>query len=152
QVLAEAKENIHQLIVERNAVITSTPLPKVQANRMQMLQVLQNLLVNAIRHCEIEPVIHVQVSESADQWLFRVIDNGPGIDAKYVEHIFEPFKRMSRHKEQGLGLGLAICRKIIESYHGKIWYELSPEKSTTFLFTLPKLTSDIVGDAAVSAT
>ncbi len=133
-----AKENIGALIRERKAVITCDPLPQVEANRIQLIQVLQNLLCNAIRHCEEIPHIHVHAEEATNQWLFRISDNGPGIGGEYHEKIFQPFKRLARHKEQGLGLGLAICKKIIESHGGKIWYESRPEVGATFLFTLPK--------------
>lgn len=138
KVLEEAKENIVQLIRERKAEITCDPLPEVSANKMQVLQVLQNLLCNAIRHCEDVPHIHVRAEEGTTQWLLRVSDNGPGIAPEHSSKIFQPFKRVAHHKEQGLGLGLAICKKIVESHGGKIWYESNPDAGATFLFTLPK--------------
>jgi signal transduction histidine kinase len=137
-VLEEAKENIRQLTSERGAVITNDPLPEVYINRMHLLQILQNLLCNAIRHSDKDPAIHIHAVSRPEEWLIYVTDNGPGIEAGYSGQIFEPFKRAVRHKEQGLGLGLAICKKIVESYGGKIWYEPAPQRGAVFLFTLPR--------------
>lgn len=137
-VLKAVEENAAQLIRERRATIKSNTLPAVFANRTQMMQLLQNLVCNAINHSEKPVTVSVSAIEEADQWRFRVADNGPGIEAAYLEKIFEPFKRFAHGKTQGSGLGLAICRKIIESYGGKIWCEPTPGKGATFLFTLPK--------------
>ena len=138
-VLSEAKENIGRLIEERRATIESGTLPRIEANHMQLLQVLQNLLCNAIHHSPGDPAIRVEVSEDEAQWKFRVSDNGPGIDEEYREKMFQPFKRGSHQKGQGLGLGLAICKKIVDSHGGKIWYEPGEGgKGATFFFTLPK--------------
>src|SRR5690606_1951150 len=81
--------------------------------------------------------------ETDTQWLFRISDNGPGVDEPYRIKLFQPFRRGGHHKEQGLGLGLAICRKIVESHGGKIWYESGTETGATFLFTLPKRASEL---------
>ncbi len=150
-VLEEAKENIRQLITERRAAITSDALPEVYVNRTHLLQIFQNLLCNAIRHCDKDPVIHIHAVRRADEWLVHVTDNGPGVEENYRSQMFEPFKRVVRHKEQGLGLGLAICKKIVESYGGKIWYEPASDRGAVFLFTLPQATSGKVGvNSAVS--
>ena len=138
-VLEEVKENITQLIQEHKAIITHDPLPQIDINRMHLIQVLQNLLCNAINHCDVEPRIHLSAIRQDDHWILKVADNGVGIAESHRKHIFEPFRRMN-HKEdqQGLGLGLAICKKIVESYGGKIWYESEPGKGgTVFSFTLP---------------
>lgn len=137
-VLEEARENIGQLIKERNAVITSDALPRVSVNHMQLLQVLQNLLANAIRHGGGAPQIHVHAVDAPKEWLFHVSDNGPGVDEYYRDKLFQPFKRGGHNKEQGLGLGLAICKKIVESHGGRIWYEPGADCGATFMFTLPK--------------
>lgn len=110
---------------------------------------LQNLLANAIRHSDKPPVIHVHAQERDGNWLFSVADNGPGIAPDDLEKIFNPFKRLDR-KEQGAGLGLAICRKIIESHGGKIWCESKLGVGASFLFTLPK--TEAVSDTESSAT
>lgn len=137
----DVKANLSSLIQERNVIITCGQLPMVYANRVQLTQVLQNLITNAIHHCQADPVIQIRVSEEKQQWTVSVTDNGPGVAEEHREKIFEPFKRMARHNSgQGLGLGLSICKKIVESHGGKIWCEFAPDIDTTFLFTLPKPT------------
>lgn len=142
-VLKDAKADISALIRDRKAVIVGDGLPHVWANRRQLLQVLQNLLCNAIQHCAGAPVIRVTATEEEDRWLIHVADNGPGIDAAHRQRIFEPFKRLTN--TQGLGLGLAICKRIVELHGGKIWCEAAPVKGTVFVFSLPK-------DSAAGAT
>lgn len=137
-ILQEVKENLSELIRTRNAQITSDSLPCIYANRMQMIQLLQNLISNAILHCEATPAVHLEAQEEGEDWLLRVSDNGPGISEEHRLKIFEPFKRLVHHKEHGLGLGLAICKKIVELHGGKIWYEARPEGGAAFLMTLPK--------------
>jgi CheY-like chemotaxis protein len=95
KIVEEARENIGSLIKERGAVISARHMPKnISANRMQFLQVIQNLLCNAIHHCETAPLITLEAEEAPDHWRFSVSDNGPGVDATAREKIFEPFKRM----------------------------------------------------------
>ncbi len=143
-VLEEARENIGQLITERGAIITSGPLPTVSVNHMQLLQILQNLLANAIRHGDERPQIHVSANEMDREWLICVSDNGPGIEERYRDKLFQPFRRGMHSKDQGLGLGLAICKKIVESYGGKIWYETNAHGGAIFMFTLPKMSPEDV--------
>jgi signal transduction histidine kinase len=139
-VLEQARENLAQLIDTRGAVITCDALPQVQSNAVQTLQLLQNLLANAIRHCESAAIVHVSAEEYGNQWLLTVRDNGSGVAPECLETIFEPFKRLSHRKddESGMGLGLAISRKIVELHGGRIWCESRPGSGTSFLFTLPK--------------
>ncbi len=138
KVLQEVKDNIAQLISESGAQITAASMPKLHANPTQMMQLLQNLICNAINHSDNEVKIHIRVSAQADFWQFRVTDNGPGIDSSYLDKIFEPFKRMTQGESQGSGLGLAICKKIVESHGGKIWCESKPGEGTSFIFTLAR--------------
>lgn len=138
KVLEEVKDNIHHLMNERNVTITVEPLPRIFANRVHMLQVMQNLIVNAIRHCSEHVKIHVRCEEWPEYWQFSVSDNGPGIDARFLENIFLPFKRLASAKEEGAGLGLSICRKIVELHKGRIWCESEKSKGATFFFTHPK--------------
>ena len=142
-VLADVEENLSQLIEERGAIVVCETSSELYANRIQMIQVFQNLITNSIRHCDSAVAVHVSATDNADHWQLTVRDNGPGIASEYVEKIFDPFKRLSYRKEDepGLGLGLAINRKIIESYGGKIWCESAPGNGTTFIFTLPKTMS-----------
>lgn len=138
-VLNGVKENLGKLIEENGVVISSdVPLPRVYANRPQLMQVLQNLISNAINHGGKAIEIHVSAREQGDHWLFGVRDNGPGIEEAYFQKIFEPFKRLSHRESKGAGLGLATCKKIVESHGGRIWCESKPGMGTTFFFTLSK--------------
>ncbi len=141
-VLEEVKDNIAQLIRDSGAAITHGSLPRVYINHMHLIQILQNLICNAIRHSDKKPEIHIDAARQDDKWILRIADNGIGIADHYGAQVFEPFRRMNHQKEQGLGLGLAICKKIVESYGGKIWYESTPGKGTMFFFTLPQDTTD----------
>ncbi len=133
-----AAQNISQLIRDRQAVISCEPLPRVEVNREQMVQVLQNLLSNAIENCASAARIEISAAEHSDYWLFRVRDNGQGIDGSLTENLFMPLKRLSHHERQGPGLGLATCRKIIERHGGQIWFEANPGGGADFLFRIKK--------------
>ena len=138
--LVEAvKDNINRLIGERRAVIDCHRLPPIYVNRAQAIQIFQNLICNAIQHGATAPRISVAAEEAADHWIFSVSDNGPGISEADAGKIFKPFKRLSRHDTQGLGLGLAICKGIVELHGGKIWCESNSGNGTTFKFTVPKV-------------
>jgi signal transduction histidine kinase len=134
-----AAQNISQLIRERQAVILCPPLPRMSVNREQVIQVLQNLLSNAIQNCAMTPRVGITAGEAPGHWLFRVSDNGPGIDKKDAEKLFTPFKRMSHHDRQGPGLGLATCQKIIERHGGKIWFEPNVAGGADFIFRIAKV-------------
>lgn len=149
-VLEEAKENLGQLIRSESPVITADVLPQLLAHRTQLLQLLQNLLSNAIHHGGKGVAIHVGAEEKPDHWKFFVCDNGPGIAPQYLSKIFDPFKRMaSDPKRRGLGMGLAISQRIVELHGGKIWCESTPGISTTFFFTLAKPAA--ATDAAITS-
>jgi signal transduction histidine kinase/ActR/RegA family two-component response regulator len=138
-VLKEAVDNIDALVRERGASITHGPLPKrLAANRIQLMQVFQNLLCNAIHHCEGAPRISIEAIEEPGAWLLRVCDSGCGVDEADRERIFEPFKRLSQQRERGLGLGLSICRRIVEAHDGNIWCEGADDGGAVFAFRLPK--------------
>jgi signal transduction histidine kinase len=134
-----AKENIRYLIHEQQAVITCLPLPQISMNREQAVQVFQNLLSNAIQNCATTPYVVVSAEETPDHWQFRISDNGPGIADEDAEKLFQPFKRLSRHERQGLGLGLATCKKILDLHGGKIWYERASRPGADFIFSVPKI-------------
>jgi len=142
-IIEDVQENLAQLIKERAPVITCDPLPSVQANKVQMTQLFQNLIANAIKHCDKPVAIHVSAIEQEDYWQLAVRDNGPGIETEYLGKIFDPFKRLSHRKEDGpgLGLGLAINQKIVEAHGGRIWCESQVGVGTSFMFTLPKAAS-----------
>jgi signal transduction histidine kinase len=142
-VLDEVRENLTRLIEERRATLTYGALPRVHANRVQMIQLFQNLIGNAIRHCARPVTIRVDFEDDKDGWRLAVRDDGSGIGVDDLAKIFDPFKRLSQRKgdEPGFGLGLAINRKIVESYGGKIWCESTPGEGACFMFTLPKETA-----------
>jgi len=127
-------------IAESGAVVTAGDLPSIMIRRTQLMQVLQNLLGNAIKFSgEESPRVHLSAEERPDCWVFSVRDNGIGIDRQNQERIFEIFQRLhSREEYSGTGIGLAICKKIVERNRGEIWVESEPGKGATFYFTLPK--------------
>ena len=135
-----AMENLRTAIVESGARITHENLPVVRADPSQLARVFQNLLANGIKYRGSEaPQIHVAVAAQENEWVFRVSDNGIGFDPKHAERIFSPFKRLHSQTEYaGTGIGLAICRKIVEAHGGRIWAESMPERGSVFSFTLPR--------------
>jgi signal transduction histidine kinase len=147
-----AGANISHLVSERQAVITCSALPRILANREQLIQVFQNLLSNAIQNCTTTPRVDITSREAPDHWLFRVSDNGTGISKQDAEKLFMPFKRMSHHKMQGPGLGLATCRKIIELHGGKIRFETRPTNGTDFVFSVAKGEPVVAPETAGSAS
>lgn len=137
--LGQARLNLNQTIQETNAIITNEELPVVMADESQLMLVFQNLIGNAIKfHKEGElPRIHISAQRKKDEWVFSVQDNGIGIEAQYLQRIFVIFQRLhSREAYPGTGIGLAICKRIIERHGGKIWVESQPGQGSTFYFTL----------------
>jgi light-regulated signal transduction histidine kinase (bacteriophytochrome) len=126
-------------IQESGAVVTHGALPVVWTDRSQIVQVLQNLVGNAIKfHGNEPPVISVQAEKTGGQWLFSVSDNGIGIPPESVQSIFTVFQRLhTRAEYPGNGIGLAICKKIIEHCGGKIWVESQVGRGSIFKFTIP---------------
>jgi chemotaxis family two-component system sensor kinase Cph1 len=124
---------------ESGAVVTHDPLPIVTADEIQIGQLLQNLIGNAIKFRNQEPpLVHVSSKRNGSAWIFSVRDNGIGIDPQYVGRIFVIFQRLHKREEyQGTGIGLAVCKKIVERHGGRIWVESELDKGATFYFTLP---------------
>ena len=138
--LNSALANLDGAIRESGAQVTSERLPSLRVRGMQLQQLFQNLIGNAIkyRRPDTPPVIHVTARRDGDNWLFSCSDNGLGIEAEYKERIFGLFKRLHTGDEySGTGIGLAICQRIVERYHGRIWVESELGKGSTFHFTLP---------------
>jgi PAS domain S-box-containing protein len=138
-VLENVLANLALAISESGAVVTHDPLPLVEADSTQLAQVLQNLIANAIKfHARANPAIHIGVESTPGMWTFSVADNGIGIEPQYFDRIFQVFQRLhTRNEYQGTGIGLAICKKIVERHGGRIWIESRPGHGSTFRFTLP---------------
>jgi PAS domain S-box-containing protein len=138
-VLNQCLKNLKMAIEEKGAVVTHDPLPMVMADRSKLEQLFQNLIENAIKFRGNEPPhVHVSASRDGNVWTFSVRDNGMGIAPEYAERIFIIFQRLhSREEYPGTGIGLAICKKIVERHGGRIWVESEVGKGATFYFTLP---------------
>jgi signal transduction histidine kinase len=139
QILKDVMNDLESPIIEKDAAIVSDPLPTVNWNAFQAQQLFQNLISNALKFSRPEaPAIYVSCVPRESDWLIGVRDNGIGIDQKYNDQIFKVFQRLHpRHIYPGTGIGLAICKKIIEQRGGKIWVESVPGKGSIFYFTLP---------------
>lgn len=127
-------------ILKSKATIKIDTMPDIYASKPQMVQVFQNLISNSIKfHKETIPELHISAKEYDKEWLFSINDNGIGIDKKYEERIFVIFQRLnSREIYDGTGIGLTICKKIVEKHGGKIWFESELGVGTTFYFTIKK--------------
>jgi PAS domain S-box-containing protein len=138
-VLNQSLNNLKVAIEENGVVVTHDPLPTVMVDNPQWVQLFQNLIGNAIKFRGNEPPrVHVSASPNGNGWIFSVRDNGIGIAPEYAESIFTIFKRLhGRQDYPGTGIGLAICKKIVERHGGRIWVESEVQKGTIFYFTLP---------------
>jgi signal transduction histidine kinase len=138
--LAFVQSDLQEAISESQAIITCDPLPTVIADPQQIGQLFQNLLSNAMkfRVPGLPPKIHIGVTRNGGEWQFSVTDNGIGIPADQRKRLFQLFQRLhSRSEYPGTGIGLALCKKIVERHGGKIWLESEPQKWCTLFFTLP---------------
>jgi light-regulated signal transduction histidine kinase (bacteriophytochrome) len=137
--LQQALVNLRSAIAESGALVTHDPLPTVLADETQLIQLFQNLIGNAIKYQNPGvPQIHISAARNDEKkWLFSVRDNGLGIDPQYFERIFGMFQRLHKRDEfAGTGIGLAICRKIVERHGGSISVESQPGQGSTFRFAL----------------
>jgi signal transduction histidine kinase len=137
--LAQSVKDLEVTIEENGALVTHDPLPTVMADRPQLGQLFQNLIGNAIKFRGNEPPrVHISASRNGSGWIFSVRDNGIGIAPEYSDRIFIIFQRLhSRQEYAGTGIGLAICKKIVERHGGHIWVESDVGKGATFCFSLP---------------
>jgi len=138
-VFKAARANLRVAIEESGAEVSSGPLPTVMGDQTQLVQLFQNLIGNAIKFRGEELLqVHVEAERQGRRWLFSVRDNGIGIEPQYAERIFVIFQRLhGRTEYSGTGIGLAVCKKIVERHGGNIWVESEPGEGSTFYFTLP---------------
>ena len=139
-----AIENLQASMTKADAVVTHDVLPKLTVDQTHLVQIFQNLIGNAIHYRGREaPRIHVGVADQRDMYSFSCSDNGVGIAPEYQAQIFEPFKRLHGADRPGSGIGLAICKRVVERSGGKIWVESQVNEGSTFYFTLPKPSSAV---------
>ncbi|ELY60097.1 PAS/PAC sensor signal transduction histidine kinase [Natronococcus amylolyticus DSM 10524] len=143
-ILEDVLEDLQIRIDERNAEITTDDLPCIDGDDSQLRQVFQNLLSNAIKYSEDEPPqVDISATRDDEQWIISVQDNGIGIDPDEQERIFEVFQRLHTHEEHsGTGIGLALCRRIVERHGGNIWVESGLDEGSTLSFTVPAVSGN----------
>ncbi|MBS0425194.1 MAG: PAS domain-containing protein [Proteobacteria bacterium] len=140
QLLKNVLTDLSVVIGECNALVTYDKLPVLKGIRFQFIQLFTNLINNALKFRRNQPPqIHIGVEENRREWIFSVIDNGIGIEEQYLERIFRVFQRLhSRREYAGTGIGLAICKKVVEHHGGKIWVKSTHNIGSSFYFTIPK--------------
>lgn len=139
EIVRIAESNLSLAIEESNATVSVDELPTVKGDNSQLVQLFQNLIGNALKfRSEKQPAVHVSAVTDGDMWRFTVSDNGIGFDMKHAERIFVIFQRLHlREAYEGSGIGLAVCKKIVERHGGRLWVESQPGKGSSFHFTLP---------------
>jgi PAS domain S-box-containing protein len=138
-ILAQTLVNLRLLIEQHGAVVTHDPLPTLPADETQLSQVFQNLIGNAVKfHGEKPPEIHIAAVRQGEEYMFTVRDQGIGFDPKQASRIFVIFQRLHTKAEYpGTGIGLSICKKVVERHGGRIWAESTPGAGSRFFFTIP---------------
>jgi light-regulated signal transduction histidine kinase (bacteriophytochrome) len=138
--LEAALTHLNQAIEESGASVTHDPMPTLPVDRGQMVRLFQNLIGNAVKYRKPDrpSKVHISSEQKGAEWVFSIRDNGIGFDPKDAPAIFAPFKRLHTAEEYpGTGVGLAICRRIVQAQGGRIWAESQPGEGATFFFTLP---------------
>ena len=146
KILQDALVNLRGSIEETKAIITHDPLPLIQVDSSQMVQVMQNLIGNAIKfHRKGEPPeVHISAGQEGNEWVFSIKDNGIGIDPDLFGRLFNLFQRLHPQNEYpGTGVGLAVTKKIVLRHKGRIWVESQPDKGSTFCFSIPLATQKV---------
>jgi len=145
RIVADVLQNLGHAIKVNGAGVTVDRLPKVLGNEQHLLRVFQNLIANAIKYRSERPIeIHITAEQLGQEWIIKIQDNGLGIAEEHQERIFGLFKRLHGPETPGAGIGLAICRKIVEAMGGAIWVESKSGTGSTFCFTVP-----VVADAGM---
>jgi len=144
-VMRNVLDSLKIAIEESHAEIVYEALPDVFADKVQLTQVLQNLIGNALKfRGKCPPQVHIGTELRNDKWLFRVEDNGIGIEKQCADQVFQMFKRLhERGRYTGSGIGLAIAKKIVERHGGRIWFDSEPGRGSTFYFTMPAAQGDV---------
>ena len=143
RIVQKAIASLETAIHDTGAEVTHGPLPTVVGDESQLTQVFQNLIANGLKYSPGKPEIHISAQQQDRAWLFAIRDNGIGIATKYHERIFDIFQRL--HTQQtypGTGIGLAICRRVVQRHGGRIWVESEPDQGSTFYFTLAEQEQD----------
>jgi light-regulated signal transduction histidine kinase (bacteriophytochrome) len=146
-VLDDAIKNLSVALKEHSVMVTRNPLPTIVADRFQLVQLFQNLIGNAIKFRSKDvPQVRVSSEKQGEDWTFSVSDNGIGIAPEHQDFIFKIFQRLhTRSEYAGNGIGLAICKKIVEQHGGRIWVESELGRGSIFRFTFPAATADRAG-------
>lgn len=136
----QALSNLAAALEEKNVNIIRGPLPEIMADSTQLTQVFQNLIGNAVKFSSgLKPEIQIRANAEESEWVLSVRDNGVGFDLQYHDRIFQIFQRLhAREEYPGTGIGLAICKRIVERHGGRIWADSEPGKGSTFHFSIPK--------------
>jgi signal transduction histidine kinase len=139
EVVETVLHNLQVLISESGADIHVESLPRIHASRVQMIQVLQNLISNALKYREkdIKPVIRISAQQEPSRWVFRIKDNGIGIRSEYHRRIFDPFQQLEPSRAGGVGLGLATTKRIVEQQGGDVWVQSDGANGSEFFFSVP---------------
>jgi light-regulated signal transduction histidine kinase (bacteriophytochrome) len=147
-----ACSNLSAKIMESQTTVQADPLPTVRCDQVQMVQVFQNLIDNAIKYAgAVQPLVHISAEKVGAEWRFHVKDNGIGIDPDYRRQIFGIFKRLHGRDVPGTGIGLALTKRVVERHGGHIWVEANVPRGTTFAFTLPDTADSASSDPAAAA-
>jgi light-regulated signal transduction histidine kinase (bacteriophytochrome) len=143
KIVDQTRDWFQEKLREANGAITCDGLPVIEGVQVRLAQLIRNLIENAIkyRRPDVPLHIHIGVRAAKREWLFAVTDNGNGFDPAYTDEIFGIFRRLSRSDVDGTGIGLAICRSVVENAGGKIWAEGRPGQGATFYFTWPRTTA-----------
>jgi signal transduction histidine kinase len=141
-VLAAVRDDLSLKIDEREAELTVEELPRVVGDAEQLRQLMQNLLENAIEYSDGPPRVSITAERAGDRWVIAVRDEGIGIEASDTDRAFEVFESLHGPDDSGSGIGLALCRRIVERHGGDIWIDSAPGEGTTISFTLPAAEGD----------